>query len=123
MEQPEIEFIDEKRVKLMKDFHVSFSRGQELYVYTVPKGFITDGASIPDIFWGFPFYFTPFQGLTLPGAVVHDHYYTNKIPPKSFADWTFYNLLKKYKAGKIKSMLYYIAVSHFGHYSNRHNEK
>jgi hypothetical protein len=123
VEQPVIEFIDERRVRLVEDFHTHFSKGQEIYVYTVPRGFITDGASIPEIFWGFPFYFTPFQGKTLPAAVVHDHFYTNEIPPKSYADWTFYNLLKKYKAGYIKSLLYYIAVSNFGHYTHKNKEQ
>lgn len=41
-------------------------------ILTVPKGFITDGASIPRIFWAL---FPP-TGIYLEAAVLHDHFYS-----------------------------------------------
>jgi hypothetical protein len=115
--EPHIEFITDRNVRIVTKFEVDFECNKECYSFTIPEGFITDGASIPDIFWGFPFYFTPFQGKTLPAAVVHDYFYSNKIPDKKLADWCFLQLLKKYKVGYFKRSMYYLAVHLFGRYN------
>ncbi len=39
--------------------------------YTVPAGYEFDGASVPTVFWGFPFGYTPF-GLHIAAALEHD---------------------------------------------------
>lgn len=41
----------------------------------VPQAFITDGLSVPQIFWGF----IPPHGIGFPAAVVHDDCYINNV--------------------------------------------
>jgi hypothetical protein len=53
---------DKHKFILLEDF--------EYNGYTVPKGYITDGASIPRIFWSF---YPPNRPDYLPAAIVHDH--------------------------------------------------
>lgn len=50
---------------------------------TVPTGFITDGASIPQLFWAI---LGP-HGTYFPAAVIHDYLY-NKASDGSFGDLT-----------------------------------
>lgn len=70
----ELEFKDagilrgSRRFKLTAPFAYRSSRG----VITVPAGFITDGASIPRIFWPF---LDPF-GKYFKAAVIHDFLYS-----------------------------------------------
>ena len=60
--------------KLTKDWEVEY-RGT---VYIVPKGFSTDGASIPRFLW--PLFGTPMEVPRLYVALLHDYLYT--IGPK-----------------------------------------
>ena len=114
--QPHIEFIDDKRVRLLSDFNYTLYVGQEEYHFHIPKGFVTDGASVPKIFWGFPFYFTPFQGKVLPGAVCHDFMYSKKFQPRYLADWFLYKIMGKYGVGMFKRLAYFVAVRLGGSY-------
>lgn len=56
--------------KLMSRFRIITSRG----VITVPKGFLTDGASVPKMFWSI---FDPF-GEYFRAAVLHDFLYSTQ---------------------------------------------
>lgn len=56
---------------LLNDFRYSSSYG----TITVPKGFITDGASIPQVFWSV---LSPFDNY-FGAAVIHDYLYTYNI--------------------------------------------
>lgn len=55
--------------KLTADFRFYSSKG----LITVPKGFITDGASIPKMFWSI---FAPF-GQYFQSALIHDWLYSS----------------------------------------------
>ena len=112
--EPHIEFITDRRIKLIKKFEVEFQDGKDHHYFTIPKGFVSDGASIPKIFWSLGF--TPFQGKTLPASLVHDYFYKNHIPDRKFADYCFYHLLKKYKVNFVKRFIYWFFVRLFGKY-------
>ena len=56
-------------------------------VYTVPIGFITDGASIPKIFWSF--IGSPFTGLYRRAALIHDYLYATQTTTRVYADRVF----------------------------------
>lgn len=59
-----------------------FTNGK--YKITVKKGFVTDGASIPRIFWSI--IGGPFEGPLLFAAVVHDGLYTKMELPREECD-------------------------------------
>jgi len=114
--EPETVFIENRIVRLTKDFRIKVSAFGVEYKFDISEYFETDGASIPNIFWGFPFFFTPFEGETLAAAVVHDFIYDTEILPKRVADRIFFNLLRRYKVNIVKAVLYYAAVTIGGKY-------
>jgi hypothetical protein len=61
---------DVRLFKLLSIFRYRSSLG----VITVPKGFITDGASIPRIFWSLLGPFGPY----FQAAIVHDYLYSDR---------------------------------------------
>ena len=98
------------RFILSEDFVYVDSQGNS---YTVPAGFITDGASIPKIlfFWSW--------GKWDIAAIVHDYCYTfgqinNQKVDKKFADTLFYKMLLELEVNKVSAFLMYLAVRLFG---------
>jgi hypothetical protein len=57
-----------RRFELVEDWYFSFN-GQD---FKIPKGFISDGASVPRTYW---WIFSPVGVLFLPG-IIHDYLYT-----------------------------------------------
>ena len=77
---------------------------------TVPKGYITDLASIPRILW----WLYPASNGDYAGAcVVHDYLYTIKFPRKS-ADRALRKALKEDGNNRITVFLFYSSVRIFG---------
>lgn len=72
----------------------------------IPKGFVTDLASVPRIFWSI---FPPY-GLYLRAAVVHDYLYANQIGDRKWADDVFYALMEAYEVEGWRRNLMYAAV-------------
>ena len=72
-----------KTFKLKESFRYISSYG----VITVPRGFITDGASVPRIFWSI---FSPY-GDYFDAAIIHDYLYTkrNKVYSRKQSDLIF----------------------------------
>jgi hypothetical protein len=105
--QPEIKFISNRVVILPENYYVQI--GNRLI--TIMAGFKTDGASIPRVAWWFA---TPFQGTSLPAAVVHDALYQSEFYPREICDEIFRDLLKANGMGAAKTWLFYHAVSSFG---------
>jgi Protein of unknown function (DUF1353) len=63
--------VGELRKQLLADLSYRSSNGM---VYTVPSGFVSDGASVPrPVWWLYP----PFGELYEPAAWLHDHLYAN----------------------------------------------
>lgn len=85
--------------------------------FTVPKGFHTDGASIPRIFW--TFIGGPSRAAFMEAAVLHDWLYvkdstTLQNISRKEADDIFYGLLKKNKVHPFRSWLMWLAVRSAG---------
>jgi hypothetical protein len=113
-------------------------------IVTVPKGYVTDGASIPRIFWS-TFIGGPFSSTALWAALTHDwRYDVNRrevaldylIPGDSRAfalkmeecernstkaevDKDFYDGLRAAGLGRIRSSLMYLAVRIGGSWNRR----
>ena len=74
---------------------------------TVPKGFITDGATIPRIFWPI----LPPVHRYFPAAVVHDYLLTQVS--RDEADAKFNNCLKELNISTFRRLVMYGAVRLF----------
>ncbi len=88
--------------ELVQDFTETTKYG----TFTVPKGYVTDLASVPRLFW---FVLPPF-GRYSQAAVIHDYIY-NTCDDKHEV---FYDLMLKYKTAKWKAKVMYVAVVVWG---------
>ena len=88
-------------------------------LFIAPKGFVTNFASIPRIFWRI---FPPVDNYD-PAAVIHDAGYNHKLVTehgerihtvKPIADRLFYEALMVCGTGRIKSKIMYELVTKFG---------
>ena len=81
--------------------------------YIVPKGFETDGASIPRIFWSIAG--CPLKAKYVKAAILHDYLYS-KNSKISFhqANLAFYRNMRRAGIPKLKAKLMYKAVEIFG---------
>jgi hypothetical protein len=73
---------------------------------SVPRGFVTDLASIPRIFWSM----LPPDGQYTYPAVIHDFMYWTQQHPRDVADKVFYDGMRYMKVEKSKADLIYAAV-------------
>lgn len=75
--------------------------------FKVPKGFVTDGATIPKIFWGV----LPPVHRYFPAAIIHDYLLTQG--PRAEADRQFKIILKKLNISRLRRFLMAGAVRLF----------
>lgn len=80
---------------------------------TVPKGFITDGASVPSFLWGWPFDLSPW-GPYAKAAVLHDWLYAEQALTKLEADNTFLEAMEALGISEFKRNVMFKAVRWFG---------
>jgi hypothetical protein len=85
MEQPKIKKIKSKKnfflklfthwfsFELIEDYKFSFFHNDKEHFFTIPKGFIYDGATIPWYTWGY-FKILPI-GTHNPATIIHDFIY------------------------------------------------
>lgn len=76
----------------------------------IPKGFVSDGASIPRILW----WFADPAGEFFEAAVLHDYMYTQALRTKKDADEVFYYTSLQFKATPWKAKFAYLFVKIFG---------
>jgi hypothetical protein len=95
--------LSKKRYCLNKALKARWGGGYIL----VPKGFITDGASVPKVLWSLGW--TPFAKDTLEAAVVHDYLYRVQAP-RTVSDLIFYELMKDNGVRFLKRLTYLLAV-------------
>lgn len=94
--------------KLCDDFNVQVNYS----IYTVPKGFVTDLASVPRVMWA---YYSPNDARTIPAAILHDFMYRiNLSVTRKQADDIFYHALIKGGTSKAKAVKYYLGIRLFG---------
>lgn len=89
------------------DWHYRGARDE----YTVPHGFITDGASVPRFFW---WLCPPMQPCYLAAAVLHDYLYSTKPVDRKVADLTFYRVMIEDGEQMWRAYVMYRAVRWFG---------
>jgi putative uncharacterized protein FNV0804 len=100
---------DGKRHELFQNYSYEING----YRITVPKGFITDLASVPRSFW---IIFPPFGKYT-PAAVIHDFLYSKYNTTginRTLSDKIFLHIMKELGVGFLKRNAMYRAVRLFG---------
>ena len=80
--------------------------------WEVPSGTVTDGASIPRVFWSI--IGSPFTGKYLRAAVIHDHYCKNKNRSWNDTHGVFYESMIASGETKKSALLMWAAVHRFG---------
>jgi len=79
-------------------------------IVTVPKGFVTDFASVPRL----PLIFTLFGDTAHAAAVVHDYLYSETNFPRAAADSIFLSAMKAKNVAAWRSFPMYLGVRLFG---------
>ena len=95
----------ERRMKLLEDFTYVDPKGKR---WTAPKGYVTDGASIPKVFWSI--IGAPFDGQYREAAVIHDEYCDSKTEPWKDVHRIFYYANRAAGVSEIKAKILYTAV-------------
>jgi hypothetical protein len=85
----------------------------------VPKGFVTDLASIPRLFWTL----LPRDGVYMLPAVVHDYLYWTQGCSRSEADTVLFLAMKEYEIEPLRRWVIYLGVRAFGFWAWRANYK
>jgi len=102
---------DGKRWEVLENFgYYIGNNDQEMII--VPRGFITDLASVPRVFHSF----IPPWGKYGQAAILHDYLYETKKYPKKIADKIFYDAMGVLRVPKWKRTIMYLAVKWFGEY-------
>lgn len=96
--------------KLWKTYRNLQYTSKDGHVIEVPKGFITDFASVPRIFW----IFFPPDGIYTAAAVVHDYLYNVKVLDRKTSDGIFLEAMKVLEAKFYTRYPMYLAVRLFG---------
>lgn len=86
-------------------------------IITVPKGFVTDLASIPRFFWAV----YPKTGPYMSAAVLHDYLYWDQRCARAEADRIFDIEMKSFGVNDTSRKLIFAAVSDFGEGAWRSN--
>ena len=90
-----------------KFFPVHVKTGND-FLITIPRGFVTDGASIPRLVW--TFVGGPFSGKYVKPAVAHDYLYAVHLYSRYKADLIFLEAMKSCGVSLIKRELMFLAV-------------
>lgn len=106
--KPEHQFKQRRRMYTLTSDLVFHTR--KYGIITVPKGFQTDFASIPPVF----FTLFPPDGRYLEAAILHDYYYDNAIETKDKADELFLMGMNALGVKMWRKYLMYWAVRRFG---------
>ena len=91
------------RFRLVKDLVYTTEAGS---VYTVPKGFKTDLASIPQWLWSM----LPSHGLYLSASILHDYFCESDFISRKDGDKLFLEAMKYSNVLKFKRHIIYYAV-------------
>jgi hypothetical protein len=101
--------IDGELWELTEDFEVNIQE----YSFVVPKGFVTDGASIPRFFWRLCGH--PLEATRFPAAIVHDFlYYEDTGVDRKTADELYRKMLIALGESKFAARVEWIALRCFG---------
>jgi len=110
-----LEMINNKYYKIIEDVKID--------EFIIPKGFKTDGASIPKIFWSL--FGCPFVGKYVKAAILHDYLYSGNIDITFHkANLKFYKNMRKSGVSKFKAFIMFKTVEIFGksHFLNKNKK-
>ena len=117
LEDLEIHCLKPLQFKLKKSLLVKtdeeFIYKKEIYI---PKGFITDGMSIPK--WLQPVIGEPFEGNTLRAAIVHDYLCHYQSESQAFTHGVFREILKLDGVSKWKRNAAWLGVVSYNRLKN-----
>lgn len=110
----------QRRAVRLKGYLVFYSKvlGREVIV---PEGFISDGASVPQLFWNL---FPPF-GMYLESAIVHDYLCVRGHKKEAYCNsiqthLVFLEAMRAQDIGRIQRGIMFCAVFCFGPKFRRH---
>ena len=107
------------RVKLLEELVFIDSHGKK---WTAPKGYVVDGATIPEFFQGF--IGTPYGGQYVLASVIHDVAYEKQLGTWQEVHQVFYDAMLASGVEATKASLMYVAVyeasSRWGKNQNEH---
>jgi hypothetical protein len=112
-DNPKVELLPKStrgRFKTLEPLSHQLINGRQLYV---PKGTISNGASVPGLLWGI---YSPYGTYTYP-SVIHDYLYENNLYTREFADRQFLIDMGKCNTNKFTKWLFYYVVRIFGEYN------
>lgn len=105
------EYIGKGQWKLVRCFIYNSAKEGRI---KVPRNFITDGASIPKIFYSI--IGTPWNGKYSKAAVIHDYFYKEQPISRKRADYVFYEAMKTLGVPLWKRKAMYWGVRMFGYF-------
>jgi len=107
---PKVSFdIDGRNVRLLEPLSFTDSEG---ITWLVPRNFVSDGASIPKIFWSF--IGGPFAGRHRDAAIVHDYFCERRTYDWRRVHRTFYKAMRARGVSQSRAWIMYKAVMTFG---------
>jgi len=111
---PMVRIYPDETVEVCEEFQVEYNGMQ----WTVPKGYVCDGSSIPRFFWRVCG--APTTGPNLLPGIIHDHLYGTGLLPRDIADKCFHDALLKLEKPKLIAWAMWKAVRLCGksHYSD-----
>lgn len=88
----------------------------------IPVGFVTDGASVPRLFWRV--LGAPVEARTIGAFVRHDYSYTTAAVKRKKADAALYDDLRAAGMSRTRAFTYWLGVRLFGwlHYNDTTKE-
>ena len=101
---------DGRKWKLVKPFSYHVGSKHSRHIISVPKGFVTDFASVPQFLWSW----LPFWGKFGKAAVIHDFIYQTHCKTRREADDIFLEAMLVGGTKRWKAKLMYYGVRAFG---------
>jgi len=90
---------------------VRFEAAFTFETWTVPAGYVSDGASIPALFWWVPFIGHPLMGDVLYPSGLHDYLMEMMFTLSAMETHrTFYRALRYNGVGRVRASLFFAAT-------------
>lgn len=101
-----------EQFEILQDFDVHWNSPYTHYAFTIKKGFITDGPSIPHR----ARFFIPWTGKHLKPSIIHDWCYEDNVPglTKEEADLMFKDAMQSYGVPWHDRLIMWKMVDWFG---------
>jgi len=98
------DYKDGKLITLLEDFTYEDSFGLD---WTVPKGWKSDGATIPRVLWTFG---SPLTGLYVRASVIHDYFCDTRSRPWGAVHNVFYEAMLASGVSPLRAKIMYAGV-------------